>query len=238
MDLEHILVKNIGINSLLGSTILAIISYIIFLRNIESITKINSIVVPILIFFILIVGIENIAQIDFNQIGMNIQPKNSMFFIIQAILYSSYNLILIIPVITNLEKYIKNNKQIKRIAINTAVIITIISISTFLLLVNVDKNFNDLEMPVVYVIKNKFSRYSFIYEIVILISIFTTAISVGMSFLNNVIKDKRKLKIYSLLLCIISILVSKVKFSVIINIMFPLFGYLGILQIYFLAKTK
>lgn len=83
-----------------------------FLNNIEKITKINNIIIPFLIIIILIIGTKNIfglihtrtQEIKFDQINL--------FWILNAILYSSYNLILLIPVLVSLNKLIKNNKQI------------------------------------------------------------------------------------------------------------------------------
>ena len=228
--------QEFGINNIIGSTILAIISYLIFLKNIKSITKINSIIIPILIILVFIIGIKNILTIDVNQIGKNIILKNGQYFIIQSILYASYNLILLIPVIVNLKKYIKNKRNIVITSILTSTIICIMTILIFLLLTNID-NFNKINMPAVYVIKTKFKEFRLIYGIIILTAIFTTAISIGISFLNNICK-KDQIPKKAFLLCLTSVIVSKIKFSALVNILFPLFGYLGLLQIYFILKNK
>lgn len=223
---------------MIGSLLISFICFILFLKNIESITKINSIIVPILIITILIIGTKNLININFSEIGRNIKENNSLYYIIEAIIYSSYNLILIIPVLINLKKFLKNKKQIIIISIMSTIFVAIISMLTFLLLVNVDKNFLEIEMPVVYVVKNKFTNFTYIYGIIILIAIFTTAISVGISFLNNMCKSKSKFKTISFLLCTTSILVSPIGFANLVKILFPLFGYLGLLQIYFIIKSK
>ena len=230
--------QEFGINKIIGNLFLAIISYIIFLKNMDGITKINSVIIPILIIFILVIGIKNILNIDINQIGKNIEIKNQEFFIIQAILYTSYNLILLIPVIINLKKYIKNKKNIIITSILTPIIICILTILTFLLFTKIDIDFKKINMPVIYVINKNFKKFSLIYGFVILTSIFTTTISIGMSFLNNICEKREKISKASFLLCLISIIVSKIKFSLLVNFLFPLFGYLGLLQIYFILKTN
>ena len=110
------------------------------------------------------------------------------------------------------------------------------TILIFLLLTNID-NFNKINMPAVYVIKTKFKEFRLIYGIIILTAIFTTAISIGISFLNNICK-KDQIPKKAFLLCLTSVIVSKIKFSALVNILFPLFGYLGLLQIYFILKNK
>lgn len=204
----------------------------------ESITKINSIIIPTLILIIMIIGIKNIAQIDTNQIGMNTNIDTSLFWILQAVLYASYNLILVLPVLINLKKFIKSKKQILLVAILTGIIIAVISILSFLLLVNVDTNFSLIEMPIVYVIQNKFAKFKYLYGIIILIAIFTTAISVGISFLNNISKNSKKFPQIAAILCISSISISKIGFSNLVNTLFPLFGFLGLVQIYFISKKS
>lgn len=229
--MEHILAKNIGLNKIIGSLLLATICFVVFLGNIKNIIKINSIIIPILIIFILLVGIYNLKYININQIGENIAVKSGLLWIVQAILYASYNLILVIPVLINLRPYLKNKKQLIIISLLTSILISIISILIFLLLINVNTNFSNLDMPVVYVIKNKFPEISKIYGVIILIAIFTTAISIGTGFLNNVSTCKREYISIAFLMCLISIIVANIGFSNLVKVLFPMFGYMGILQI-------
>ncbi len=230
--------QSYGINKVIGSLILIIISFFIFLKNIENIAEINKIIIPILIVLILILGIKNILNMDINQIGKNLSTKSEGSFIIQAILYASYNLILLIPIMINLKKYIINNRNIIKTSVMTGIIISTITILTFLLLINIDEKIDKIEMPIIYVIGKKFSNYNFMYGIVMLISIFTTAISVGSSFLNNICKQKEKLPKFAFFMSIVSILTIQIKFSTLVNFLFPVFGYLGLLQIYFILKKK
>ena len=230
--------KNFGINDILMSSIISFICYIIFLRKIESITQINSIIIPVLIITILIIGVQNLVQVDFKQIGANIQQNNSLLYLIDAIIYSSYNLILIIPVLINLKKFLENKKQIIIISTLVSIILGIIALLTFMLLINVDVNFLEIDMPVIYVIKNKFTNFTYIYGVIILIAIFSTAISVGISFLNNIGKNIKQIPKYALILCTMGVLVSKIGFSNLVKLLFPLFGYLGLIQIYFILKSK
>ena len=225
----------IGLNKILGSIILAFISYIIFLKNIESITKVNDIIIPILITIVFIVGIENMKNLNIYKTIYQISDKNNLIWIVQAILYASYNLILLIPVLINLKKLIKNKKQIIFSSIGTGIIMSILSIFVFLLLANVDKNFEKIEMPIIYVINNTFNKFNIIYGIAVLIAIFTTAISVGIVFLNNMSAENNiKFKKLAMAICVISVLVSPIGFSNLIGNLFPLFGFLGLIEIFYI----
>ena len=69
-------------------------------------------------------------------------------------------------------------------------------------------------------------------------SIFTTTISLGVSFLQNTSKDKKSYTQIALIMCITSVIISKIGFSNLVNILYPILGYLGILQIYKIVIKK
>lgn len=221
---------------IIGSSILAIICFIIFLGNIKGIVKINKIVVPILIGFILIIGIKNIGQTNLQEIGTNITIQKG--WLLQSIIYASYNLILLVPVLINLKNYLKNKKQILTISVVSTIIICTLALCIYLLLVNIKIDLHLMQMPAVYIIGEKFQNLKIIYGIIILLSIFTTAISVGISFLENISKNEKSFPQKAAIMCISSILISNIGFSKLVKILFPTFGYLGLVQIYFILKTQ
>ena len=223
--------QQLGFQSLLGSSVLAISCFILFMTSTKGMVKINEILVPILISFLGILGVLILPQIPFENLKNYIIEQNHSNYILNAILYSSYNSILLIPVLITLKNYLKNKKQIFCISIITANITIILSIIIFLILIKVDVDITKLEMPAVYVISNIFGILKYGYGFVILASIFTTAISLGNSFLNNISKNKRQYIKIAIIITIISILVSKVGFSNLVNILYPVFGYLGFVQI-------
>lgn len=216
---------------MIGSVILALICFFVFLGNIKNIAKINSIIIPILISFILYIGIHNIKFININLIKNTLIKSEGISWIIQAVLYASYNMILLIPVLINLKDFIKSRKRIMFVSIISTGIIFILSLMIFLLLTNINIDFSNIEMPMVYVIKKRFSNISFVYGFIILSAIFTTAVSIGVSFLNNVSKNKKDYNKIAFFICFISVIISNIGFSNLVKILFPMFGYMGILQI-------
>ena len=224
------LAQSFNFNKILGSGILAILSFFILKNKNGGFAKINEIIIPILILFVLIIGIKNIEFISENK--SNILINKSAFWILQAILYASYNLILTEPVLISLKKYIQSQKQILFISIGVCIIMILLAGIEFLLLMNVDVDFKSLDMPLVYVVENKFSKLKLIYGAIILIAIFTTAISVGNSFLNNVYQKSKNYPQIVLILCITSVIISPIGFSKLVERLFPLFGFLGIVQVF------
>lgn len=230
--------QEIGINRLVGSLILAIITFIVFMTSIKGVVKVNELIVPILIGFIFIIGIISIKNIHILNLENYVIRTNYTNFALSAVLYSSYNSILLIPVLITLNNYVKNKKQIFYISFISAIVTILLSVIIFLLLVRVDVDISKLEMPVVYVVSNMFKILRYIYGVIILGSIFTTAISLGVSFLQNTAKNKKGYTQISIIMCITSVISSKFGFSNLVSLLYPIFGYLGLIQILRLCVIK
>ncbi len=219
--------QEIGINRIIGSIVLNLLCVIVFFSNIKGVLKASNLIVPFLIFFIFFIGIKNIVQIrtiDFYQMKNN--------WILSMLIYNSYNFILLMPVLISLKKQITKEKNIKKVSILVTIIILILSISIFFLLLNANiKEIENQEMPIVYIISNYFNKYKKIYAFIVLASIFTTAISVGIGFLQNISENSNSYPQFVLFMCITSLLMSNIGFSKLLNFIYPVFGYIGILQI-------
>lgn len=223
--------QQLGINSLIGSTALAVLCLLIFMKSVKGVVKANEFIVPILIICLLIIGIINFKEINLLEIKDYIIRENNSNFILSAILYSSYNSVFLIPVLITLRRYIINKKQIAMISIITTCIIILLSVIVYLILLRVDVDINKLEMPAVYVVSNMFYLLKYIYGFIILGSIFTTSISLGTSFLQNTVKNKKSYTQIASIMCIIAVLISKIGFSNLVSSLYPIFGYLGLIQI-------
>lgn len=207
------------------------------MTSIRGVVKANEILVPILIIFLVIIGLLNFKDINFLNLDNYLVRLNNSSFLLNAILYSSYNSILLIPVLITLKDYLKSKRQILFISLISTIIVILLSIIVFLLLLKVDVDITKLEMPAVYVVSKMFSLFRILYGFIILGSIFTTSISLGASFLQNVSKDKKSYTQLALIMCITALVVSKIGFSNLINFLYPLFGYLGLLQIFKMFKS-
>ena len=230
--------QEFGFNEIFGSAFLAIICFGLFSTNIKGFVKINQILIPILILVILIIGALNISNIDFGSLKNDIIVRNNNNWFITSLLYASYNSILLIPALISIRDFIGKSKNIKYISLIVIVITTVLLITIFLFLVNVDIDFNNLQMPAVYAIYKILPNIKNVYGIIILISIFTTAASLGISFLNNVSKNKEYFKFFSIMICLTSIAFSKIGFANLVNKLYPILGILGLIQILQIARFK
>ena len=139
----------------------------------------------------------------------------------------------------SIKELISNIKNIKYIAIIVSAILIILLTIVFLFLINVDVDIKQLQMPAVYAINNIWPGIKKVYGIIILISIFTTAISLGIGFLKNVICNKKSFNVISTLMCMSAIVFSGFGFSNLVNLLYPILGILGLVQIVLIiSKNK
>ena len=198
-------------------------------KETKGIVKVSEAIVPILILFIIIIGIYTLSSTNIiNKINEMEIVKGSNWLVSGAI-YASYNSILLIPVLISINKII-TKKEISKTAIIIILTTFILATSIFVSMLKIDVNIRNLEMPVSYVINTQLPKLKIAYGIVILTSILTTAISLIAGLMQNVKKQNNK-KIILYLICISSIPISQIGFSALIQLLYPIFGYIGILQI-------
>lgn len=230
--------QEFGVNYTIGIGIISVLCFFIFLKGAKGVEKVSSILVPVLIFFIFFLGIKNIKLITNifcieNEI-IHCNLYNNWF--IQALLYCSYNLYLLIPVLINFTGKL-NKKKVIRISINCMFIIFALLLSIFVVLSKETVyNLSFIEMPVIYLIEDNEPVLKVIYGIIISFSIITTAISEGIGFIKGIkIKEKNYWKIV-LIMCILGILVSYLGFTSLVQILYPVIGLIGIIQIIYILK--
>lgn len=225
--------QQFNISNIIGVIIFSFLCFIVLIKDIERVKKVNSIIVPTLIIVVLVLGFLSSKQIKISNIKV---MNNSYNWTLQALVYCSYNMILVIPVLVSLGKYIKNKKQLKLISTTSSAIVCILALSIFFILMTIKVDYSKIQMPAVYAIDKSFSQFSYIYGVVILLSIFSTAISIGISFINNMTQNKKSYPQIAAKMCISSVLISNFGFSNLVKIFFPIFGYLGMLQILVIFK--
>lgn len=211
------------------------ICYITFNKKIEGITKINNIIIPILIIIIFFVGIkiniikeiETIKDLSLNNI------ENGMW-ILKSIEYSSYNSILLIPMLISIRKYSIGKE--KSVSIISTTFLLILSTVVFLAIYKYQNivNLNDIEMPMIYISNRIGNIYKYVYGIVIIFSIYSTMISAGYGLLENI--ENKKYSFFNKLICITAIVVANISFSELVKITYPIFGILGLLQLIYVLK--
>lgn len=221
----------------LSSSFFVLFCYIVFQNSLQGMMKINSYLVPFLLCFILYLGIKNIPYLIESKAVIEMPTKQSGFFI-SSLLYASYNSIILIPVLVSMKQYIKTQKEIHWIVILSTISIIILSFCIDGLLLKGQFFIQELELPLLEITRSFGKPFQYIYSFVIIISIFTSAISTGYSFLENTSKSKKGYKRNLIGICILGVLVSSIGFSNLVQILYPLFGILGFLQMILIKQYR
>lgn len=232
--------QQFGLNSLIGSSILATICFFVFLNNISGLIKINQILVPILVGSLCVIGIMVIDPKNIVEFSNYMLQNDDWKWFLDGILYTSYNAILLIPILIALRNLVESKKENRMISIVTVILVILLSCIIFFMLAKVDVNIENLEMPAVYIVSKISKIVEYLYGFIILSSILTTSVSLGTSFLENVSKKEKSYKQIAIFICISSILVSKIGFSNLVSFLYPIFGYIGLIQMIgiMLLKSK
>lgn len=227
--------QELNMPKIYGSVLIAILSFITLSKSIEGVIKINTYLIPILVVLIIFLGIKKIGYVE----SIFCPDLNkSVPWLLSSVLYASYNSISLIPILVSLKERINTKKEVKIISFCTMTIMLVLSIVIFLIMNSFIEEIKTVEIPIVYIANMLGKGFKYIYGIVILMAIFTTAISTGYGFLNNVTKGRKSYKTLLAIICIIAIFAGQMKFSKLVSAIYPVFGYLGSAQIFFLLNRK
>ncbi len=223
--------QELKIPMFLGGAIGAFICYIIFSKNINGIVKVNEILVPVIVIFIIALGGMYTNNASLLTIKTEAQWGKPFLY---SIIYASYNSITLIPMLLSLKNFSQSKKDSMKIAILCGGILTILGIIIFFLLCT-DLIIN-IEIPLVYIASKLGEVFKYLYGGVIIIAIITSAIAAGYGFIQNIANNSKEYKYVNAFICITSIFISQIGFSNLVNILYPLFGYLGLMQILAISK--
>lgn len=226
--------QEFNICTYITSSILSSILFVILINKIDGIIKTNEILIPILI----LITIYIIIKYSYFNNNVNIIKNNLNKSLIDAILYASYNSIILIPIIISLKKYICNLKDAISISVTSTILIIALSYGICFILIRSNNAVDTIDLPILKIIDNRLEKI--LYSIVIQMAIITSAISVGFALLNdlnNFISDNSKTyKVIVFIMCLLGIPISAIGFGNIINVIYPIFGVLGIIQFILIFK--
>lgn len=231
--------QEFNINKIIGSLIIIIMCYFIFLRNINGLIKISNYLIPILIVFIICISVKNLNFVEnYNNIfGLETAAagalwRKSIFHgMVRSVLYACYNCVVLIPVLIPLRTKLKNSKIVFFTSVITGGLLLVLSFSIYNILLQGNSEIYALDMPIIGVVKSFGKFYKIMYVFIIIISILTSAISAGFGFLNNCSKNEKDFKRNLVLISVLAIVLSQVGFSTLVELLYPVLGVFGSFEI-------
>lgn len=221
--------QQFNLSYLIGSIICSLMCYLIFLCKYKGLEVINTLLVPIIIIGVFVLGAGEYKTGMILNENYRVPNSYTSNWLISSVLYTSYNSIILIPILLTFKEYRLNT--VKKIFIS--IFSTIVFLSIGILMYNILNiyypNILAYELPNLKLASLLGSFQSVFYGIVVVTAIITTAVSSGYAFLEM---REKNYNIKSFFMSFIAVLVSKIGFSELVNKAFPLFGYLGVLQIF------
>lgn len=215
-----------GLNYGIGVGAILLFSLIIFIKGESGIVILNSLLAPVLVSGCIFLGIYTLLSREVPVFG---SMGQSWFF--SAILYSSYNIITVIPVIVPLRGLAKTGRKAFLSGIIGGMGIFAVGLSVGTVLWLSEKGIEG-SIPMLSALTDFGEYILLIYKIVLISAIFTTAAANGYAALNWV-GSKVKLKGIKLYIIILGAgaAASRIGFSGFVEVFYPFFGYLGIAEI-------
>lgn len=211
----------------LGGLVTGIVCFCIFQKNIKIITKINEIIMPAIIVILIFLIPKTM---------ISVLPEGNMVFAIEnSILYVSYNSILVIPILVKMEPFFESKKQI-RMATSICSLLMIGMASLVFFFVIPQTHTSQVELPLWKGVQQlgKFEQIG--YQIALVMAIGTSIVLSGYGFLSS-FNNKKFFSIGATLLICSSIpFFCYFSFSGMVQHLYPIFGFLGLLQMFFILK--
>ena len=222
--------QSFKISTTVAKGLMILICFIIFLFDIEGISFINSILSPILILSGIIIGVSILFSYSTPTFSVY-NNKKIIYIIFSSLLYVSYNMITAIPVLIS-AKEIAHSKNSKFAGLIGGFSMSLMGICIGMVLFINHSNIKNLEIPLMAIVSNINNLLYYLYIFMLLSAILTTALGNGFGAIKW-LEEKINLKpiFIKLIVIFIALLMSFINFSYFVNIFYPIFGLIGIVEI-------
>ncbi len=223
-----------GLPYSVGVVMVAIGTFITLLYGVKGIADINIILAPIMVIGIIFIGVYTFLTAD-NSAFSNFGMARKIFydnFIASAFIYVSYNIITAIAVFASIHQLIINKKVAFYSGVGGGIIMTILGFCIFVpLFLNYGGVIN-FEIPMLVIVSKYGKLMQYIYLVILLAAIFTTAISNAFA-VEQQLAQKLKISNVKLNLAMITlaVIISHLGFSNFVGKIYPIFGYIGMFEI-------
>lgn len=220
-----------GANYYIGVFLMLSACFIVFLFDVKGVVAVNGLLSPFLIISGILIGVYTYYS---QTKGVFLEETNIISnsgWIFSAILYVSYNIITAISVLVSVNAMITEKKIAFWSGIIGGVAMGLLGAcigGVIYINYNTVKN---LELPMFAIINNYGGLIRFMYTLMLLAAIFTTAVGNGFGAIKW-IEGKTNMSgiIIKILFIIVSAGASFIGFSGFVGRFYPLFGYLGLIE--------
>lgn len=214
-----------------GQIIMLGLCVLTFGTGAKGFVRANSILVPILCIGGVLLGAYVIIFRDVSVFSA-VVPKVKGDWILSAILYVCYNTISVVVVLSTLYHTLGKRKVARWGGILGGAGLGILGISIGIATLIYYSKINMLEIPMLGILVDYPAVLKYLYMIVLLVAMYTTAIANGYGVIENVVSCINVKRSYVIItMSILGFWGAQVGFSNIVANVFPVFGYIGLFEI-------
>ena len=226
-----------GLNPQVGRIVMALLASGTVLLGLNGLVNIVSKIGPLVILFGIVIGV---ASIIMNPSGIAVADsamktidvtKAAPHWYISGVIYASMGCVMLVPFLAGLGKSAISKKEamLGGVVGGSALVIAI-SIMAYGLLASIELIY-DKDIPSLVIADQIVPIIGAAFSVILFAAIYTTAVPMLWISCNRIISNEKddKFKLVVLILTIIALVISQLPFAKLINILYPLSGYLGLL---------
>lgn len=228
--------EHFGLGEVIGRALMAILILITTLLRLNTIIKILGIAGPIIVIFAIVVGAGSFDPIGFSQAGEIIEginlSKATNDWWQAGFVYSSFVLLVALPFLANLGK---DEFRRKNVIIGGALGGLIMLVGVFAVYIGILSNIENLyttDIPTLFLANQISPALALFFSLILLIAIYTTAVgmlwTVSIQFSKG---DTFKYRTITVALTIVGFFGGLFPFAQIIDLVYPIVGYIGLILI-------
>lgn len=232
--------QTFGISAQIGSLIIALFCFFIFIFDVDGIVELNVFLCPVLVIGGAFIGLyiffsHNSPVFNYGLLGIGSFFDN---WFTSAFIYVSYNIISASAVLISLRPVIESKKTAVMGGAAGGAVMAFLGICIFLpLLVNYSR-IKGIDIPMLF-LTDEFGKFmSFVYFAVFISAVITTAAGNGFAVIKWVSENTKLEIIYvKALIVLAGFTASLIGFSGFVEKIYPLFGVIGIVELFIIALT-
>jgi len=227
-----------GLSRVWGSFGLALFSFIVFGGGVEKFIKVNTVFAPVMVAgTVIICLITHLSQIKAVFLASGSAAEYPYLVLFSSVVYVSYNIISSVPVFVETNGIIKKCPYAKIGAVTGGLIMSLIGIFMGIVLRQEGNSIYNMDMPMLMAVSTNRLFIEYIYIIIIFMAIVTTAVGNGYSTVRW-IEERINIKGFyiKIFVCLSSVVLSFMEFSQFTDKVYPVFGFLGLLELFCIFK--
>lgn len=210
----------------IGIVFTLLLTYLVMTKGMNAILAVNSFVVPLMLIFTVIVSWDTVST---HGIFVPMEQSNSLKWLIVPLIYTSFNLAMAQAVLVPLGKEIDDDRVLIWGGLIGAIGLGLMLIGSSYALSSHMPNILQYEIPMGTLILGLGKVMHLLFILVIFGEIFTTLIAnvygLVRQFETYIRLPKTYITVGILILCY---LVSFIGFTTLLNLLYPIFGYIGL----------